>query len=209
MLRFSRLIIAVAALLGAGSLRAQGTPSDAGAVTTGLQPGDQVRIAVWRNAEFSGDFLIAPNGTISHPLYREIQVTGVPLSTVEDRLRTFLTRYIANPQFVIQPLVKIIVGGEVRTPNVYSVPPETTIAQAIALAGGPTERGNLEKLRIIRDGQEIMVDLTKADSDVARLQIRSGDQILMPRRSAGAREFIGPVFSAIAATAAIVNIFLR
>jgi polysaccharide export outer membrane protein len=211
MLRVSRIIVAVAALLIATDLNAQTVPADAvsSVTTTSLNPGDQIRIAVWRNVEFSGDFTIASNGTITHPLYREIQVTGVPLSTVEDRLRTFLTRYITNPQFVIQPLVKIIVGGEVRSPNIYSVPPETTIAQAIALAGGPTDRGNLQKLRILRDGQEINIDLTKADSDVGRLQIRSGDQILMSRRSNGAREYIGPVFSAIAASAAIVNIFLR
>jgi polysaccharide export outer membrane protein len=193
-------------MLFAATLSAQ--TSDAGASLAGLNPGDQVRIAVWRNPEFSGDFIIAPNGTISHPLYREIQVVGVPLPTVEDRLRVFLTKYIANPQFVIQPLMKIIVGGEVRSPNVYSVPPETTIAQAIALAGGPTERGNAQKLRVIRDGQEIVVDLTKADSDVARLQIRSGDQILMPRRSARFRDYVVPILSGAAALAAIVNIFV-
>jgi polysaccharide export outer membrane protein len=205
MLRFSRLAIAASALIAA-TLSAQ--TSDAGASLSGLNPGDQVRIAVWRNPEFSGDFIVAPNGTISHPLYREIQVVGVPLTTVEDRLRVFLTKYIANPQFVIQPLMKIIVGGEVRSPNVYSVPPETTIAQAIALAGGPTERGNPQKLRIIRDGQEIPIDLTRADSDVARLQIRSGDQILMPRRSARFRDYVAPVLSGAAALAAVVNIIV-
>jgi polysaccharide export outer membrane protein len=105
--------------------------------------------------------------------------------------------------------MKIIVGGEVRSPNVYSVPPETTIAQAIALAGGPTERGNPRKLRVIRDGQEIQIDLTRADSDVARLQIRSGDQILMSRRGPTAREYIGPILSGAAAIAATLNIFIR
>jgi protein involved in polysaccharide export with SLBB domain len=71
----------------------------------------------------SGDFTVAANGTINHPLYREVQVTGIPMSAVEDRLRTFLARYATNPQFVVLPLVKIIVGGEVRNPNVFSVPP--------------------------------------------------------------------------------------
>jgi polysaccharide export outer membrane protein len=206
MLKLSRLALAAAIMFAAPiQLSAQG---DAAPGTTGLNPGDQVRIAVWRNPEFSGDFIIAPNGTISHPLYREIQVVGVPLSTVEERLRAFLTRYIQTPQFVIQPLVKIIVGGEVRSPNVYSVPPETTIAQAVALAGGPTDRGNLRKLQIIRDGQEIPVDLSKADSDVARLQIRSGDQILIPRRGSTFRDYAGPIFSGLAALAAVVNIII-
>src|SRR6476661_3509710 len=125
------------------------------AAVDGLNPGDQVRIAVWRNPELSGDFTVAANGTLTHPLYREIQVTGIPISAVEDRLRTFLSRYTTNPQFVISPLVKVVVSGEVRTPNVLSVPPETTVAQAIVLAGGPTAAAQLGHVRLLRDRQEI------------------------------------------------------
>ncbi|HMA21019.1 MAG TPA: polysaccharide biosynthesis/export family protein [Gemmatimonadaceae bacterium] len=175
----------------------------------GLAPGDQLRIVVYRNAEMSCDCTIAGNGTIIHPLYREIQVIGVPLTTVEDRIRTFLTRYVQNPQFVIQPLVKIVVGGEVRTPNIYSVPPETTIAQAIAIAGGPTDRGLLNEVKVIRDRQEIKMDVSRPDSDAGVLQIRSGDQILIGRRGRSALEFIAPVTSTIAATAAILSLVLK
>src|SRR6476619_1595928 len=139
------------------------------AAVDGLNPGDQVRIAVWRNPELSGDFTVAANGTLTHPLYREIQVTGIPLSAVEDRLRTFLTRYTTNPQFVLQPLVKVIVSGEVRTPNLLSVPPETTVAQALILAGGPTNNARLDHIRLFRQGQEIAVDLSRADSEAAAL----------------------------------------
>lgn len=207
MLRTFRLVLVAAGLLAAVDLHAQTTaPPDP---RPGLNPGDQIRIAVWRNPEFTGDYMVAANGTITHPLYREIQVAGIPLSAVEDRLRTFLTRYIANPQFVIMPLVKIIVGGEVRSPNVFSVPPETTIAQAIVLAGGPTERGRLDQVRILRDGQDIRVDLSKPDSDVATLQIRSGDQILVGRRNNLYRDVVGPTLSGVAAVAALVSIFVR
>ncbi len=192
------------ALFAAGSVQAQTAAS-----TEGLNPGDQIRIVVWRNAELSGDFTIAANGTITHPLYREVQVTGLPLSAVEDRLRTFLTRYTTNPQFVILPLVKVIVGGEVRTPNVFSVPPETTIAQAVVMAGGPTEKGAVDHIRLLRAGQEITVDLSRPDAQAASVQIRSGDQILIPRNSNIFRDYVGPAASTIAAIAAIVSIILR
>lgn len=174
-----------------------------------LNPGDQLRIAVWRKPEFSGDFLIAANGTITHPLFREVQVTGIPLATVEERLRTFLTRYETNPQFVIEPLVRIIVAGEVRSPNIYSVPPQTTVAQALALAGGPTERGDIRKVRIFRDRQEIRMDVSKPDSDAGLLQIRSGDQILMGRERPSVREIISPVASVIGAAAAITSLLIK
>ena len=174
-----------------------------------LLPGDQLRIVVWRQPEFSGDFFVGSSGTIIHPLYREVPVTGISLTTVEERLRAFLSRYTTNPQFVIEPLVRIIIGGEVRSPNIYSVPPETTIAQALALAGGASTEGNIRKVSIIRDRQEIKMDVSKPDSDASLLQIRSGDRIMIGRRNRSALEIISPVTSSIAAVAAIASILLR
>lgn len=203
-----RLRLVNIATLVACILAPSGVASAQDGTTTSLNPGDQIRITVWRKPEMSGDFAIGANGTILHPLYREVTVVGVPLTTVEDRLRTYLTRYETNPQFVIQPLVRIVVGGEVRSPNILSVPPETTIAQAIALAGGPTERGLLERVSIHRDGQEIRVDVSKPSSDVGALRIRSGDQILVGRRGRSTRELIGPIASSIAAIAGVVSIFV-
>jgi len=200
-----RLSIAFAALFLAASANAQSQDP----TTQSLAPGDQVRITVWRKPEMSCDCTVAGNGTIIHPLYREVQVVGVPLTTVEDRLRTFLARYEQNPQFVIQPLVKIVVGGEVRTPNIYSVPPETTIAQAIAIAGGNTDRGNLREVKVIRDRNEIKMDVSRPDSDAGVLQIRSGDQILIGRRGRSAMEYVSPITSSIAAIAAIASILIK
>jgi polysaccharide biosynthesis/export protein len=204
MSRILKSLLFLAGLVATGTASAQSAPS-----TEGLNPGDQVRILVWRNTELSGDFTVAANGTLMHPLYREVQVTGIPIAAVEDRLRTFLTRYTTNPQFVISPLVKIVVSGEVRSPNLFSVPPETTVAQAIVLAGGPTANAQLNHIRLLRDRQEIAVDLSRADSQAASLQIRSGDQILIPTRRNLLRDYIGPVTSTIGAAAAITSIFWR
>ena len=58
-----------------------------------LTPGDSVRVVVWRRPEFSGDFVVAPNGTITHPLYRSVTIGGVPFATAEANLRRFLSRF--------------------------------------------------------------------------------------------------------------------
>jgi protein involved in polysaccharide export with SLBB domain len=204
MTRTFKYLLVAGLLLGATAAQAQtaGGPQ-------ALNPGDQVRIVVWRNPELSGDFTVAANGTLNHPLYRDVQVTGIPMNAVEDRLRTFLSRYATNPQFVLLPLVKIIVGGEVRNPNIFSVPPETTVTQAVILAGGPSERGKLNNVHLLREGQTINLDMGRPDSQAASLQVRSGDQIIIPRSTNVFRDFIGPTASMIGAVAAIVNIFLR
>ncbi len=208
MLKTCRLLLASASIFALAELGAQTVPVE---TRTGgaLNPGDQIRIAVWRQPEFSGDFVVSGDGTVAHPLYREIQVTGMPISAVEERLRTFLTKYIATPQFVIQPLVKIILRGEVRVPNLYSVPPETTVAQAVVLGGGPTESGRLDRIRVIRDGGEIAVDLSDPRSTAATLQIRSGDQILVTRRRNIFRDYVGPTFAIAGTVIGVVNIFVR
>jgi polysaccharide export outer membrane protein len=205
MKRLHRFFLAMIGLVTASAGHAQSAPDP----SAGLNPGDQIRIVVWRKPELSGDFAIAANGTIAHPLYREVQVTGLSMSAMEERLRAFLSRYETSPQFVVQPLLKVIVGGEVRTPNIFSVPPETTIAQAIALAGGPTDRGELRKVHVIRERQDILMDISRPESEVSSLTIRSGDQILVSRKGRSPLEWIGPVASSIAAAAALIGLVVR
>jgi protein involved in polysaccharide export with SLBB domain len=173
-----------------------------------LTPGDVVRITVWRKPELSGEFVVTSQGYVAHPLYREVQVAGVSLGVAEARLRTFLEKYEANPQFVIEPLLRIAVGGEVRQPNLYTVRPETSVSQAVALAGGPTERARRDQLRLVRDNREVTVDLRRVDASGAGMRVHSGDQILVERDRAVFREVVAPVIGLAGAVAAIVSVIL-
>lgn len=174
-----------------------------------LAPGDIVRITVWRRPEFSGDYVVSPDSSIAHPLMREVKVVGVPFATVEERVRAFLAKFDANPAFVVSPLLRVFVGGEVRVPNVYNVPPGSSLAQLIALAGGPTERGQIEKVTLSRHQRRETFDLTLADAPGATLEVRSGDQIVVERRRSVFTDIIVPSASLLAAAAALTNIFLH
>ena len=174
-----------------------------------LAPGDAIRIDVWQQKEYSGEFPIAADGSISHPLYKEVKVAGVPLSEVEARLRTFLSRFLSNPTFVIQPMLRIIVGGEVRQPNIYTVPPGTTIAQVVALAGGVTERGRLDRVRLLRRGDSQTIDVTRPDESASRVEVHSGDQIIVARRRSLVQDVVAPSASILAALAAVTTVILQ
>jgi polysaccharide biosynthesis/export protein len=133
----------------AGWLCAQGTtPAVSEQVT--LAPGDSIRVVVWRKPEMSGDFIVGPDGTITHPLYQAVRVGGIPFATAQVNLRNFLSRFEQDPQFVAEPLVRVAISGEVGRPAVYALRPETSISEAVAGAGGPRETGNREKVRILR-----------------------------------------------------------
>jgi polysaccharide export outer membrane protein len=173
-----------------------------------LAPGDVVRITVWRKPELSGEFVVGTNGTVAHPLYREVQVAGIPLAVAEQRLRGFLEKYEANPQFVIEPLIRVAVMGEVRQPNLFTLRPETSVSQAVALAGGPTERGRRDRLLVVRQNNQLVIDLRRAGASGAAMPIRSGDQILVERTSAVFRDIVTPTVSILGAMAAIVSVIL-
>lgn len=174
-----------------------------------LSPGDIVRLTVWRRPEFSGDFVVAPDSSITHPLLREVKVAGVPFVTMEARVRTFLSRYDATPAFVASPLLRVFAGGEVRQPNVYTVPPGSSITQLIALAGGPTERAELENTTLVRREERYTFDLTMPRAPGATLEVRSGDQVLIGRRRSVFSEVIAPLGSVVGAVAAIATIFIQ
>ena len=179
-------------------------PAPADPVT--LISGDSVRITVWRRPEFSGDFIVSPDGFISHPLYRSVRVGGVPFTTAEASLRNFLARFEQDPQFVMEPLVRVAVSGEVGRPQVFVVRPETTIGEAVAQAGGPNQFAQRQRVRVLRrqpnGGQhEFYVNLMDGRSGTSR--VHSGDQIVVDRRRSFFREIFLPGLSVIGSVASI------
>jgi polysaccharide export outer membrane protein len=182
---------------------------DTTAAATTLAPGDILKIAVFRNPELSCECVIAPDGSIVHPIYHELKVAGVPLASVETRIRSFLSQYESNPMVVLSPLIRVFVGGEVRQPNVYNVPPGTTIAQVIGLAGGPTDRAALDRIQVWRGTQHISFNLLTSDASATQLPIHSGDQILVARSRSFFQDFLAPASSLIAAAAAVTTMVVQ
>src|SRR5438093_12258138 len=87
-----------------------------------LRPGDVLRINVWRHPELSGDFEVAPDSTLVHPVYQAIRVEGALLPAVKERLRAVLSTYEQGVPFVLEPVFPVTVAGEVRQPNLYRLP---------------------------------------------------------------------------------------
>jgi polysaccharide export outer membrane protein len=179
-----------------------------------LAPGDSVRVVVWRKPEMSGDFIVAPDGTITHPLYRAVRVGGVPFATAEANVRAFLARFEQDPQFVVEPLVRVAVSGEVGRPQVFAVRPETSIADAVAQAGGPNQFGRRDKVRVLRrdaNGQqrELTVNILDPEGAAARVRVHSGDQIVVDRRRSVFRDIFLPALGVLGSAASIYLVIDR
>ena len=103
--------------------------------------------------------------------------------SVTSRIGAFLLQFTTTPQFVVQPEFRIVVRGEVRNPALYIVPLETTLGGAIAAAGGPTENAQLRKVMLVRDQRAYRLDLSDPAAPWTASPIRSGDQIIIGRKS--------------------------
>lgn len=201
------LCFAVSAAMFAGSARAQSPPTTSSDQIV-LSPGDSVRVVVWRKPEMSGDFILGPDGTITHPLYRSVRVGGVPFGTAETNVRNFLARFEQDPQFVLEPLVRVSVLGEVGRPQVFAVRPETSVAEAVAQAGGLTQFAKRDQVRVLRRDangiqQEFVVNILDPDRRSARVRVHSGDQILVDRRTSLFRDILLPTLTVIGSVASI------
>ena len=203
------LVLLIAAVVSVPAAAQEGRQSSQAVLT----PGDSVRIVVWRKPEFSGDFVIAPDGSITHPLFRSVKVGGVPYATAEANLRKFLGQFEANPEFVMEPLVRVAVSGEVTRPQVFAVRPETSIGEAVARAGGSTEKGASNRVRVLRlEGgrqQELVVDLTDPATGAGTIPVRSGDQIVVDQRRSFFRDFLVPALGIIGSVASIALLIDR
>jgi polysaccharide export outer membrane protein len=73
---------------------------------------------------------------------------------------------------------RIFVTGQVRTPGAYSITEGTTVLQALALAGGPTEEAAVNRLRIMRLVKGRQESVGAKLSDV----VRPGDTLVVPER---------------------------
>ena len=201
---FVQLFILVGLVLPATILaQSPATPTE----QVSLSPGDSVRIAVWRKPEFSGDFIVGPDGSITHPLYQAVRVGGVPFATAEANVRTFLSKFEQDPQFVMEPLVLVAVSGEVGRPQVFAVRPETSISEAVARAGGPTQFGQRQPVRVLRKAgnseREFFVDLLDPQSAAANLRVRSGDQIVVDRKKSFFRDILLPTLGVVGSVASL------
>ncbi len=199
------VLLALASLVSVPPATAQ---ESGGATQSVLTPGDSVRIVVWRKPEFSGDFVVAPDNSITHPLYRTVKIGGVPFATAEANLRRFLSRFEENPEFVMEPLVRVAVSGEVARPAVFAMRPETTIGEAVARAGGVREDGAPNRVRVLRTDasgqlQQFQVNLNDPESGSATLPVRSGDQIIVPLKKNFFREVLLPTLGVIGSIASL------
>lgn len=174
-----------------------------------MRPGDALKIAVWREKELSGEYVIDARGLVQIPGLGDIVVAGLTPEQVKERLKERLVeRGIVAPEIAVQPVIRVSVLGEVRNPGLLSVEPGTNLIHLITLAGGPTERANMRAVRVIRAGRpyEVNLESALAGSAAGRVVLFSNDVVFLDRKRGLTRENLTFGMSVLTAVLSIVSV---
>ena len=201
-------------ILGSQALSAQdssahppATPPDlVGSGHVVLQPGDLVRLKIWREPDLSADYQVDNQGQAVFPKIGPLPVSRMTADSLKQLLVSTYSVYLRNPAIEVTVLRRVNVLGAVKNPGLYQVDQTQTVADVVALAGGATSDGKMDKVQLVRQGQRVDLRLTSG-TVLLGTPMQSGDQLWVPEKSWFSRNGAVLVGSGITAAAIIFAAF--
>lgn len=160
-----------------------------------IQPEDVLQISVYEHEDLKTTARVSSNGEISFPLLEKVQVAGLTIQEIENNLTIALEKdYLVHAQvqvFIETYHVKqVTVLGAVANPGKYDMhtEKETTVLEAIAMAGGFTNVASENGTRVIRTQEDQakttipikVTDITKKGKKEKDIPVEAGDIIFVP-----------------------------
>ncbi len=154
-----------------------------------LGPEDQLRISVWDNKELTLDLVVRPDGKISMPLLQDVPAEGLTAAELAANIQEKLSAFIVNPDVTVIVLQvnapKYYLIGYVSRPGTYPLRGDTSVLQALALAGGLTQFASPRSIKLIRatHGKQEVRKINYYDiieSGEGNYLLKSGDTIVVP-----------------------------
>ncbi|HYD65704.1 polysaccharide biosynthesis/export family protein [Azospirillum sp.] len=121
-------------------------------------PGDEIEIKMIYHPELSDRLLVAPDGRVSLPLVGSVRVEGKTSDELAAELKALYRRELREPDVTVIGRAfasqRVLVGGEVMAPGVYTITGRLGAMQAAMLAGGFRETARLDQVALIRRGPD-------------------------------------------------------
>jgi polysaccharide export outer membrane protein len=149
-------LLALSACAGASRDHAWADEPDPRASEYVIGASDELDIHVWRNGELSTKIVVRPDGRITMPLIGDVAVAGLTPTQVKQAVTSRLTNYITEADAVVTVAVTsvnsyhVTVSGYVASPGRYASSSYLTVADAIALAGGPSRFADPDDTVVMR-----------------------------------------------------------
>jgi len=153
---------------------------------------DVLAINVWKEPDVSRSIPVRSDGRISLPLVGEVQASGRTPLQLEKDIAVRLRNYIAEPEVTVMVQQinseKFNILGQVTKPGSYPLTYETTVLDAIAVAGGFRDFAKQKGIYILRrdsGGGELRLafnykDVIKGKHPEQNIKLEPRDTIVVP-----------------------------
>ena len=154
--------------------------------------GDSLQVLVWKEPEASVPAVVVrPDGKITLPLIREVEVVGLTPMELEQSLTEKLSKFIraADVTVIVRGITgqRIYLAGAVRKEGPVVLESAMTVLQAINMAGGLSDYAKRKKIYILRkeDGRSVKLPfdyqaVINGERTEQNIVLRPNDMIVVP-----------------------------
>ncbi|HEX2060735.1 MAG TPA: polysaccharide biosynthesis/export family protein [Thermoanaerobaculia bacterium] len=175
-----RLVLVTFLMMSALAAAAQDLPLLSADAPVG--PRDVLEISVLEDKSMNGRVTVGEDGNIIHSVLSKVQVAGLTAAQVEARLKSlleanFLARATVSVQVVEFASKPISVVGAVVRPGRITATGNTTLIQALTLAGG-LAAGHGKELYVLRTGNNGLTEQVAVSVD--ELMVNGNPDVNIP-----------------------------
>lgn len=152
------------------------------------QAGDRIVLRVPSDSTLTDTFTVTPKRELLLPDQAPLSLAGVLRAELPEVVRAHLARYLVDPRVDATSLLRVSVVGRVARPGFYALPVDALLSDAIMTAGGPAGDGDLTRVSVRRNDEElwsrgIVHKAIAAGQTLDQLHLRGGDVIVIGRES--------------------------
>ena len=182
LVRWALALLAVGLLVQAAPSAVRAQPASAGFIDLyRLGAGDRLRVTVYGEPTFSGDFAVSDSGEVAMPLVGAVKAGGLTVAQFRElAAKTLADGYLNNPKLAVEIINyrPFYILGEVNKPGEYPFAVGLTVLKAVATANGFTYRGNKSVVLIKHEGEKLERELHLDPS----VLVQPGDVIRIKER---------------------------
>lgn len=165
------------------------------------------------------DYTVRPDGTVELPVVGLVELEGLSIIEAQEKLKVLYAENYIDPFIQVEVTNRrvIVFPGSGGSAKVVPITNEnTTLMEALALAGGITERGKAKMVKVMRqteEGREVyQVDMSTIDGLIyADMIVQANDYIYVEPTKQLSREFlkeVTPIISLISSAALIITLIM-
>ncbi|MFM7661775.1 MAG: polysaccharide biosynthesis/export family protein [Bacteroidota bacterium] len=166
------------------------------------------------------DYLVRRDGTVELPVIGQYHVAGLSVIQLEDSLTKILSKQFQNPfvQIHLSNQRVVVFPGRGQARVVYLQNINTSLLEVIAIAGGISNDGFSNSIKVMRQNKSGKRSIFKIDLSTiegikqAEMIVQSNDYIYIdykPRIASGILTEVAPWISLITTSLTLFLIFLR